>query len=302
MLPLFKYLVALTLCSCVLTIAHADEPTSAIRVMSYNIRNGVAKDGENHWEKRKDFLVGTIQQYNPDLLGTQETYGFQRDYIAQHLKGYEAFGVGREDGAEQGEMTALFYRTSRFEKIDGGHFWLSETPEVVGSKSWDSALPRMVSYVKLRDRLANNRELTFFNTHFDHRGKQARVESARLLRQRMEDCGKNSLVILTGDFNAEETSGPYNAVFADNAPLTFLDTFRTHHPVKVGDEQTAGGFVAVKKGDARIDWIACSSDFKVLNAEIDRTSRNGVTPSDHYPVNATLAWPSATSISAVSSN
>ncbi|MBL8189887.1 MAG: endonuclease/exonuclease/phosphatase family protein, partial [Acidobacteria bacterium] len=138
-----------------------------VRVMSYNIRYGTANDGENHWEKRKDFLIETIKAFNPDLLGTQETLGFQRDFLAEKLSGYEALGVGRDDGKEKGEMTALYFKRSRFEKLDGGHFWLSETPDVPGSKSWDTSLTRMVSWVKLRDKLQPKaKPIMFFNTHF----------------------------------------------------------------------------------------------------------------------------------------
>ena len=116
------------------SVASADDPSPpSVTVMSFNIRYGTAKDGENHWDKRKEFLVETIKAFNPDLLGTQETIGFQRDYLAQNLPGYGVVGVGRDDGQEKGEMMAVYYRQSRFEKQAEGHFWLSETPETVGS-------------------------------------------------------------------------------------------------------------------------------------------------------------------------
>src|SRR5437660_4595583 len=132
--------------------SHAAEPAPPVRVMTFNIRYGTAADGENHWDKRKEFLVQTIKAFDPDLLGTQETLGFQRDYLAQNLSGFGVVGVGRDDGKEQGEMMALYYRQARFEKTAEGHFWLSETPETAGSKSWDSSLPRMLRWVKLQDK------------------------------------------------------------------------------------------------------------------------------------------------------
>src|SRR3954453_19665447 len=125
-----------------------------VRVMSFNIRYGTAKDGENAWEKRKEFLAETVAAFDPDLLGTQETLAFQRDFLAAKLAGYGVFAAGRDDGKEAGEMAALFYREARFEKLAGGHFWLSETPDVPGSKGWDAALPRVATWVKLRDRVA----------------------------------------------------------------------------------------------------------------------------------------------------
>src|SRR6056297_1455862 len=139
-----------------------------VRVMSFNIRYGTARDGENHWENRKDFVAETITAFDPDLLGTQETLEFQKRYLDKNLSGYTSIGVGRDSGGSDGEMTALFFKTGRFEKLDEGHFWLSETPEIAGSISWDSSLTRMASWVRLRDRRGlSERPILFINTHFD---------------------------------------------------------------------------------------------------------------------------------------
>ena len=129
----------------------AQDLASTIRVMSFNIRYGTANDGVNRWDLRKEFLVETIQVYSPDLLGTQETLAGQRDFLEATLSGYGVVGVGRDDGQAKGEMAALFYRKARFEEVKHGHFWLSETPEKVGSKGWDAALPRISSCVLLKD-------------------------------------------------------------------------------------------------------------------------------------------------------
>lgn len=269
----------------------AGKASTEVRVMSFNIRYGTANDGENHWDKRKDFLVETIKAFNPDLLGTQETLGFQRDYLAEKLSGYEALGVGRDDGKEKGEMTALYFKRSRFEKLDGGHFWLSETPDIPGSKSWDTSLTRMVSWVKLRDRLQPKaRSLVFFNTHFDHRGQQARVESAKLIRRKVEDAAKTCRVIVTGDFNAGEDSQPYQAFFglADDKASPLRDAYRTTHPKREANEGTFSSFKASEISGQRIDWIGVSREWKVVKAEIDRTQRDGRTPSDHFAVSAVL--------------
>lgn len=260
---------------------------SEIRVMSYNIRYGTAPDGENHWDKRKESLVQTIKAFDPDLLGTQETLGFQRDYLAANLSGYEFLGVGRDDGKEAGEMMALYYKSSRFERIDGGHFWLSPTPDVAGSKGWDTSLPRMVTWVKLRDRRnPKAKPIAYFNTHFDHQGKIARLESAKLLRQRIDELKNSYRVILTGDFNTGEGTEPYLALFDKNSPVR--DTFRTAHPTKTGSEITFTNFNPTPGDGPRIDWIAVSRDWKIVSADIDRTTKNGHTPSDHYAVNAIL--------------
>jgi len=262
-----------------------------VRVMSFNVRYGTATDGDNHWDRRKDFLVATIRAFDPDLLGTQETLEFQRDHIAEGLPGYDHAGVGRNDGQADGEMMALFYRRERFDRIDGGHFWLSETPEVAGSKSWDSALPRMVTWVKLRDRLnPAGRPVLFLNTHFDHKGPQARLESARLLRRQMRALGAGCAIVLTGDFNAGEGSDPYHALFdqIDHQRSPVVDTYRVARPGQGVEEGTFSGFRSEATTGPRIDWIAASRDWEIQEASIDRTAREGRTPSDHFPVTAVL--------------
>jgi len=269
----------------------AGESASDVRVMTFNIRYGTANDGENHWDRRKEFLVETIRASAPDLLGTQETLGFQRDYLAQQLPDYACLGVGRNDGREDGEMMALYFLRDRFELLASGHFWLSETPDQVGSKSWDTSLPRMATWVKLRDRrTAGAPAILYLNTHFDHRGLQARLESARLIRRQASTLGQGCRVVVTGDFNAGDDSDPYRALFgqvADQAsPL--VDAFRVAHPEPGPNEGTFSGFDASAVTGARIDWIGVSRDWQVIRAEIDRTSRAGRTPSDHWPVTAVL--------------
>ena len=272
-------------------LAPGAEGDAEVRVMSFNIRYGTANDGDNHWDRRKEFVVETIGAFDPDLLGTQETLGFQRDYLAEKLSGYDHLGVGRDDGKDEGEMMALYYKRDRFEKLDGGHFWLSETPEVVGSKSWDSSLPRMVTWVKLRDRRNDSaRPIAFFNTHFDHRGPQARLESARLIRRQIGTIGEECSVIVTGDFNTAEGSEPYVALFGALEERTppVEDTYRAAHSTRGDDEGTFSGFRAGSTSGSRIDWIGVSRDWEIVSAQIDRTSRDGRTPSDHYPVTAVL--------------
>jgi endonuclease/exonuclease/phosphatase family metal-dependent hydrolase len=262
-----------------------------LRVMSFNIRYGTASDGENSWDHRKEFLVDTTRAFDPDLLGTQETLAFQRDYLAENLAEYDHLGVGRDDGLEGGEMMALFFKRKRFEKLEEGHFWLSETPGDAGSKSWDSSLPRMVTWVKLRDRQQEDvPPLVFLNTHFDHQGDTARLESARLLRRRIEEVASGCSVVVTGDFNADEGSAPYQALFdrQNERDGPIIDAYRARHPERAEDEGTYSGFRADSTRGARIDWIGVSRDWQVASASIDRTSREGRTPSDHYPVTAVL--------------
>ena len=264
-----------------------------VKVMSFNIRYGSAKDGENHWEKRKTLVAETIKAFSPDLLGTQETLGFQKQFLDAHLPAYTSIGVGRDDGGQAGEMTAIFFRTERFERLEEGHFWLSETSEVVGSKSWDSSLPRICSWIKLRDRQNDGQPILFVNTHFDHRGVEARKESAKLLRVKIDELGQGLACIVTGDVIASPESEPHRILFAGptDSPagsILLTDTFAKTHPDAANRGATFSGFRPNVLKGTRIDWIGVSKQWQIEAAEIDRTDYDGQTPSDHYPITATL--------------
>jgi endonuclease/exonuclease/phosphatase family metal-dependent hydrolase len=268
--------------------AIANEP---IRVMSFNVRYGTARDGINHWDNRRDALMETIKRFSPDLLGTQETLMFQRDFLLEQLAGFEAVAAGRDDGKEAGEMAALFYRKDRFEAIDSGHFWLSSTPDQIASKGWDAALPRIASWVKLRDRKSSDASpILFLNTHFDHQGAKARAESASLIVSKLREIGGNCRWVVTGDFNADPKERAYTNLFNPDPAATrrLIDTLRAVHPTPQPNEGTFSSFDANQIHGPRIDWIACSEDFDVQAAEIVRDSREGRTPSDHFPVSAII--------------
>ena len=271
------------------TKTQAEDRNPPIKVMSFNIRYGAANDGENSWKHRDYLVLETIQNFGPDLIGYQEALKFQVDFLKQNLKGYGFHGIGRDKGTEEGEYVPVMWRTDRFELVDSGHFWLSETPEVPGSVSWDSSLTRMLSWVVLRDKQAVGwrKELVFANTHFDHRGRQARLESAKLIRQRAEQIMDEMPIILTGDFNTTEELAPYAALCKaegfDGKPL--VDAYRVIHPEASDSERSFGAWVGRRDGK-RIDWILHTDDFVTLNAAINYTQDNGRYPSDHYPVEA----------------
>ena len=269
-------------------------PRDSIRAMSFNIRLGVAKDGPNHWDKRKEFVVQTIKNYDADVIGTQETWDFQAKYLAENLPDYTYVGRSRQND-NSGEQCGILFRNSRFDKLVEGHFWLSETPDRPGSKSWDSSLPRMVTWLKLWDR-TNERSLFIVNTHFDHRGKTARNESAKMIRDFVSRLPTPADVIVTGDFNAAEGAPPYQSLFAKqpqkNGTLVqspLVDTFRVVHPDATNTEGTFSAWNGSVKG-ARIDWVAVTRGFAIDAAAIDRTSFGGKYPSDHYPVTAELRF------------
>ena len=278
-----------------------------LRVMTFNIRYGTALDGENAWEKRRELLGETIRALRPDVLGTQECLAGQAEFLRTALPGYGCVGVGRDDGKLAGEMCAIFYREDRFRLLAEGHFWLSETPEVVGSRGWDAALPRLVSWVRLRARDDTMRTLVCFDTHFDHVGEAARLASAQLLRERAQAVAGGAPAIVLGDFNAPADAGrpgPYAALLgraqeaqevgeAEEAEerLALRDVYRQLHAPQP-DEGTFHGFTGRRDGE-RIDWILATPDWVPLAAAIDRTGRDGRWPSDHFPVTAVLRWPAA---------
>ena len=149
--PRFRLIALLSIACCSARVSAA-EPL--LRVMTFNLRFATAADGENSWAGRKDILLEAIRKFDPDLLGTQETLASQADFLVESLPGNSLVGVGREDGKRQGEFSALMFKKARFDLIDSGTFWLSETPDKVGSKSWDSSLPRIATWVRLRDKSA----------------------------------------------------------------------------------------------------------------------------------------------------
>lgn len=264
------------------SICRADEADSSLRVMSFNIRYGKANDGDDSWPHRRELVVSTIRAFSPDLLGTQETLPFQAKYISEQIPEYSKIGWTREKNPD-GEQCTIFYRTERFELVESGQFWLSESPDEKYSKSWDSSLPRVATWAILRDRNDDNREFVFANTHFDHRGAKARLESAHLIHQRASDLS-GAPIVLAGDFNCPEDSEPWQAL---TTAKLLRDTWRIRYPQATQPEGTFNGFRGRADG-GRIDWILATDHFGVLESGIDRTNEDGRYPSDHFPVTTVL--------------
>ncbi|HEX3726380.1 MAG TPA: endonuclease/exonuclease/phosphatase family protein [Pirellulales bacterium] len=256
----------------------------ALRVMTFNIRYAAAPDGENAWNKRKELLESVVEKTNPDLLGAQEVLAGQADFLKEKLGDYTLVGVGRDDGKRAGEFTALWFRTSRFGLVDSGTFWLSETPEKVGSKGWDAALPRTVTWARLKDHAAGDREFYFLNTHWDHKGNQARIESGKIIRRWLAQHADNAPAIVTGDFNVNDDHEGYQALLAtgDGGPK-LVDAYRQVHAKQRADEATFHGFTGNRRGKP-IDFILATPEFSASEATIIRSNDNGRYPSDHYPV------------------
>lgn len=193
-----KILTMLMLVLMVCDVAMARGPIE-IKVISYNIRT-MARDGENNWENRRHATRNMLNRHNPDLFGLQEAMTPHLKYIDTFFPQYSRVGVGRDDGKMGGEVMAIYYNKERFELLESGTFWLSETPDKV-SRGWDAACNRTVTWVKVRDKESRKR-FYYFNTHLDHRGRVAQTESIKLVVEKIKEiAGERATVILGGDFN-----------------------------------------------------------------------------------------------------
>ncbi|MGD8818428.1 MAG: endonuclease/exonuclease/phosphatase family protein, partial [Acidobacteriota bacterium] len=266
-------------------------PTSQVEplnVMTFNIRYGTANDGDNDWSLRREAVFEVIEAFRVDVLGVQEALNSQLAEISAALPGYRRIGVGRDDGAEAGEYSAILVDSSRFEVLDEGTFWFSDTPDVPGSTSWGNEIPRICTFAHLRDGPAN-RTFWVFNVHWDHVSQPSRERAAELLMATIGERAAGEPVLITGDFNAGEDNPAFRYLLDSEGALALgmFDTFRDVHP-DATDVGTFNGFEGNTDGD-KIDAILASSGWAVLAADIIRTRRQGRYPSDHFPVIATLA-------------
>jgi len=262
------------------TSVSASEP---IKVMTFNIRYA-SNFGANSWPKRRSGVVRVIRDKKADLIGTQEGLHHQLLYMDKKLKDHKWIGVGRE-GGNKGEFMAIFYRTDRFKPLEIKHFWLSSTPEVVGSASWGNSVKRMVTWVRFRD-LKTNKEFYFWNTHFDHRSQPSREKSAQLIVSRVDALKTKLTVILVGDFNAAAKANRAYDTLTDHG--AFKDSFDTAKEKVNLDWNTFNSFRKTEKGKRRIDWVLTLGPVQVDRTEIVLFKGFKQIPSDHQPVTAQL--------------
>jgi endonuclease/exonuclease/phosphatase family metal-dependent hydrolase len=251
-----------------------------IKVMTYNIRLDTPIDSVNQWPKRTYKVVALIKKYDPDILGVQEAIHHQLMDLVKSLPEYGYIGVGRDDGKTKGEYSAILYKKKRFKVIQQKTFWLSKTPDVPGSKDWDAAITRVASWGVLKDNKTKT-EFLMMNTHFDHMGKDARTNSATLLKQKAIELGKNLPVILTGDFNCLREDPPYAAImnpegiqFIDALPGTVVGTFC--------------GFKVNGFECRAIDYIFHTSHWMASDYKVIDDNDGTYYPSDHLPVMTTF--------------
>jgi endonuclease/exonuclease/phosphatase family metal-dependent hydrolase len=265
----------------VLSLQVTREP---LTVMTFNIRYGTARDGQNAWPQRRAMVFDVIREQAADVVGLQEALDFQIREILAAAPAYASIGVGRDDAAARGEFSAILFRKDRLRVADAGTFWFSDTPSVPASKSWGNNVTRICTWARFIDR--DGRGFFVYNVHLDHESQPSRERSTQLLLSRLEARTFNGdPVIITGDFNVGE----------DNPALAtlrgpFVDTFRVARP----DETTVGTFTGFKFGNThgdKIDYVFTQPRTQVLSADIVRFSRKGRYPSDHFPVVARIRLP-----------
>jgi len=252
--------------------------------MSFNIRLDVASDGENRWDARKEKVAGLMNYYEADFIGAQEVQYHQLVFLKTRLINYSTVGVGRDDGREAGEYSCIFYNAKKFKLLQQSTFWLSQTPDSV-SMGWDAVCNRVCNYVLFQSK-KTNKMFWVFNTHFDHIGKKARLESAKLIIEKIRQLNtKNYPVIFSGDLNCkpEESSYQYiNSVLQNTRDISRQPAY--------GPADTWNGFAFDKKPEGRIDHIFVSKH-KKINVQKFATITDSFEkkyPSDHFPILATL--------------
>lgn len=253
--------------------------------MTYNLRFA-SWTGPNAWPDRRPLMRDLIKRINPDVIGTQEGLYSQLKDLAVDLPEFDWIGLGRKGGSKD-EFVAVFYRRDRLDPLEFDHFWLSDTPDRIGSATWGNSLPRMVTAVRFRDRRTGH-EFHFWNTHFDHQSSTAREKSATLIRERAAALGSGLPMVLVGDFNAPAgASKPFEILTGDGF---FVDTWDIARERQGEGFGTFNNFNVLPVGGPRIDWILTWGKTVVDSVEVVTNRYNGRFPSDHLPVVARIRF------------
>jgi len=259
-----------------------------LNVMTYNVRLNVQSDSLNAWPNRKDNLVSVVLFHDVTILGVQEALPDQMDDMRQRLPNYKSIGVGREDGKNKGEFSAIFYDTTKLQALQAETFWLSETPTVAGSKGWDAAITRIVTWAKFRDK--KTKKIFFhFNTHFDHMGPVARRESAKMILQKVNEIAGTTAVVFTGDFNSRPSDEPIQIITDTGNPLHLTDSKEISITPHYGPTGTFNGFQSKERDDDPIDYIFLKGKWKVWKHATLSQTWQGRFASDHFAVFAKIS-------------
>ncbi len=259
-----------------------------LSAMTFNIRYDNPGDGISSWEFRRDQVADIIGNYRPDFLGLQEALHHQCKDVARSTKGYRWIGVGRDDGDKAGEFTPIYYQHKLWKIITSDHFWLSKTPEKV-SKGWDAAFERIVSWASFKHK-GNGKTIFVFNTHFDHRGVEARSRSIELLKSKIDEIAGDHPFLVMGDFNFGASSEPYISIAA-NDTVKIYDARHLSSTPPLGSLGTFSGFTVGKNLPIRrIDHLFASKHFTARDYEVVNSSKDGFYASDHFAVFSKFDW------------
>lgn len=254
-----------------------------LNVMTFNIRLDLPSDSLNSWQYRKDNAAEMVRMNDVDILGMQEVLLNQMNDLKERLPQYTAIGVGREDGADKGEFSPIFYKKDRFSAIESGTFWVSETPEVAGSKGWDASYIRVATWAILKEK-ATGKEIFAINTHLDNDGLIARKEGGNLLLKKAEELGKGLPIVLTGDFNDTPQSEAIKNI-TDASKANYLVDSKTIALKTSGTDWTFHNFGRLAESERPlIDYIFVSKQIKVQDYAVLPDTLNGTFVSDHKPV------------------
>ena len=259
---------------------------SSISVLTYNIRFSNPGDAPNTWQLRKENVFSLVREASPDIFGLQEALNEQVTDVEKAFPGFNRIGVGRDDGKASGEYSPVFYNTVKFILLSSGTFWLSQTPGVAGSRGWDAACNRVVTWVKLNEK-KSGRIVFAFCTHFDHMGESARRNSAKLLLHAVDSLSGNAPAIVIGDFNATPESEPYKLITNLSDPIHLADS-RTLCSNPLGPVFTYTGFKVGGIPGERIDYIFLKGITRVVSFNVNAKNNGEYYPSDHLPVNAVI--------------
>jgi endonuclease/exonuclease/phosphatase family metal-dependent hydrolase len=255
---------------------------ATVRAMSFNIRYDEPNDGEHNWKFRKANAAKVIQFHDIDIVGMQEVLHTQLMDLKVSLPGYSFIGQARDDGNTAGEYSPVLYRSDKFKLNGHGTFWLSETPNKP-SFGWDAACRRVVSWAILKER-KTGKEIAFFNTHFDHKGQEARRNSAILLVSKVSEIAGKRPVIITGDFNGTPNSEPITIILDAKNPIALINTSKVAQ-ITYGPVWTFHNFGrAPLQERTEIDYVFISKHFSVHKYGVLAEAIDGVYLSDHCPV------------------
>lgn len=257
-----------------------------LTVVSLNIRMDNPGDGINAWPNRKKLLAQTLIDLKADVVGMQEVMTHQRTDLESLMPGYAFLGVGRDDGKEGGEGCTVAYLPDRLEVAGWGTIWLSPAPGDTGSVGWDAALPRIATWVRFSDRMTRQ-QFFFLNTHFDHMGDTARLESARLIVRFVGENARGVPVMITGDFNCTPGDAPYRFLTGQNGESGGFRDASLEHPVRIPLPDTFNGF-GHSEEQGRIDFIFVDPSWEVIESDVLMIREGDIFISDHYPVIAVL--------------